>query len=108
MGAFARAADRLKEEGIRLAAASTDTLENSQKIVEEWELNFPVGHGLDPAAVSEKTGAFYEPSRNILHTTNFVLRPDNTIAVAVYSTSAIGRLVWQDVTALVQYMKKMS
>jgi peroxiredoxin len=97
----------LKEEGISVVAASSDTIENTQKIASEWDLNFPVAHGLDPAKVSDQLGAFYEPDRNIVHTTNYVIRPDGKIAVAVYSTSAIGRLIWQDVTALTQYMKKM-
>ncbi len=108
MGAYARAMDKLKEEGIGVAAASSDTLENTQKINDEWELNFPVGYGLDPAEISVRFGAFYEPSRNILHTTNFLLRPDNTIGVAVYSSGPLGRLAWQDVISLVQFYKKQS
>ncbi len=97
--------DKLKEEGIGVAAASSDTLENTQKINDEWELNFPVGYGLDPAEISGRFGAFYEPSRNILHSTNFLLRPDNTIGVAVYSSGPLGRMAWQDVISLVQFYK---
>ncbi len=63
-------------------AASSDTIENTQKIASEWDLNFPVAHGLDPAKVSDQLGAFYEPDRNIVHTTNYVIRPDGKIAVA--------------------------
>ncbi len=107
MSAYAKASDKLKDEGISVVAASSDTLENTRKIGSEWDLNFPVAYGLDPVEVSNQLGAFYEPERKIVHTTNYVIRPDGKIAVAVYSTSAIGRLVWQDVTALTQYMKKM-
>ncbi len=112
MGAFARALDKLKGEGISVVAASSDTLENSEKIVSEWELNFPVGYGLDPANISAKLGAFHgnhprEPERGIVHGTGFVLRPDNTVAVGLYSTGPIGRLTWQDILALVQFYKKM-
>jgi hypothetical protein len=52
------------------------------------------------------TGCFYEERRQILHSTGYVLRPDGTVAVGVYSTGPIGRLVWQDVLALVQFYKK--
>jgi len=38
----------------------------------------------------------------------FVLKPDHTIAVAQYSSGPIGRLVWQDVLALVQFQKKQA
>jgi dihydrolipoamide dehydrogenase len=46
------------------------------------------------------TGCFYEERRRILQSTGYVLRPDGTIAVAVYSTGPIGRLVWQKVSEL--------
>lgn len=78
----------------------------AQKTVAECALDFPVGYGANPLAVAEATGCFYEEQRKILHSTGYVLRPDGTIAVAVYSTGPIGRLVWQDVLNLVQFYKK--
>ncbi|MEK6709424.1 MAG: peroxiredoxin, partial [Nitrospinota bacterium] len=71
-------------------------------------LDFPVGWGLDHKKLSELTGCFYEEKRQILHSTGYVLRPDGTVAVGVYSTGPIGRLVWQDVAALVQFNKKQA
>ncbi|MGQ4810457.1 hypothetical protein NKDENANG_03926 [Candidatus Entotheonellaceae bacterium PAL068K] len=87
-------------------AASVDTEEEAQKTIAECGINFPVGYGADCKAVSELTGCFYEERRWILHSTGYVLRPDSTIAVCVYSTGPIGRLVWQDVLNLVQFYKK--
>ena len=86
-------------------AASVDSEENAQKTLDDCGINFPLGYGLDMKAVSALTGAFYEDRRQILHGTGWVLRPDGTIAVGVYSSGAIGRLVWQDVVALVQFTK---
>jgi hypothetical protein len=83
-----------------------DTEENAQKTIDECGVNFPVGYGVDNKAISELTGCFYEERRQILHSTGYVLRPDSSIAVGVYSTGPIGRLVWQDVLALVQANKK--
>ena len=83
-----------------------DTEENAKKTIDECGINFPVGYGVDNKAISELTGCFYEERRQILHSTGYVLRPDSTIAVGVYSTGPIGRLVWQDVLALVQANKK--
>ena len=85
-----------------------DTEEQAKGTVEECELNFPVGYGIDNKQISELTGCFYEEKRQILHSTGYVIKPDGTIAVGVYSSGPIGRLVWQDVHAVVQYMKKMA
>lgn len=107
MSAFSKAS-KLAEEGINVVAASVDTEEEAKKTIGEAGVNFPVGYGLDNAKISEVTGCFYEEKRKILHSTGYVLRPDGTVAVAVYSSGPIGRLVWQDVLALVQFYKKMA
>ena len=85
-----------------------DTEEQAKGTVEECGLNIPVGYGLDNKQVSELTGCFYEEKRQILHSTGYVIKPDGTIAVGVYSSGPIGRLVWQDVLAVVQYIKGMA
>jgi hypothetical protein len=85
-----------------------DTEEDAKKTIDACGIDFPVGYGADYKAVSEVTGCFYEERRRILHSTGYVLRPDGTIAVGVYSTGPIGRLVWQDVLGLVQFSKQRS
>lgn len=85
-----------------------DSEENAKKSVDECGINFPVGYGVDNKVISELTGCFYEERRQILHSTGYLLRPDGTVAVGVYSTGPIGRLVWQDVLALVQFYKKQA
>lgn len=92
---------------MKVVAASVDTEEEARKTIEACGINFPVGYGADSKVLSELTGCFYEERRRILHSTGYLLRPDSTIAVGVYSTGPIGRLVWQDVLALVQFYKKM-
>lgn len=91
---------------MQIVAASVDTEEEATKTVAECGLDFPVGYGADCQAVAGVTGCFYEERRQILHSTGYVLRPDSTIAVGVYSTGPIGRLVWQDVLNLVQLYKQ--
>ena len=83
-----------------------DTEEQAQQTIEECGIDFPVGYGADCQAVSSLTGCFYEAQRKCLHSTGYVVRPDGTVAVGVYSTGPIGRLVWQDVLNLVQFYKK--
>lgn len=106
MAAFERAQGRLQEEGIRVVAASTDPLEKARETVAELSLTFPVGYGLPLQETAALLGAFYEKERRILHSTGFLIKPDKTIAVAQYSSGPIGRLVWQDVAAVVQVLKQ--
>ncbi len=77
----------------------------------ELGLTFPVAYGLTVEETARTLGAFYgmkaEHGR-FLHATGFVLKPDRTVLVSVYSSGAIGRLVWQDVLGLVQYVKRGS
>ncbi len=108
MAAFERAQDRLREEGISVAAASTDLPEKAKETVSEQALTFPVGYGLPLKETAARFGAFYEERRGVLQATGFVLKPDKTIAVAQYSSGPIGRLVWQDILGLVQFYKKQT
>lgn len=112
LAAFSRAGEKLAAEGIKVVAASTDPEDEVRKTIFHSEVNFPVGHSLDPKQVSGLTGAFFQPDppnrpRSFLHTTNFLLSPDGKVNIAVYSTGPLGRLVWQDVLQAVQYRKKM-
>ena len=95
-------------EGIAVVAASTDSQEKASETVNELGLRFPIGYGLPLKQTASMLGAFYEERRGILHATGFVLKPEHTIAVAQYSSGPIGRLVWQDVLALVQFQKKQA
>ena len=106
MAAFERAKDKLREEEIAVLAASTDPREKAAETVAEHSLTFPVGYGLPLKETAGLLGAFYEERRGILHATGFLVRPDRRIAVAQYSSGPIGRLGWQDVLALIQFLKK--
>ena len=91
-----------------MVAASVDSEENAQKTIEECGINFPVGYDLDVKEVSRLTGAFYEEKRQVLHSTGYLLRPDGKIMVGVYSSGPIGRLVWQDALAVVEFVKSQA
>jgi hypothetical protein len=40
--------------------------------------------------VSAKTGAFFDEDRDPLHASGFIIRRNTTLALAAYSTGAIG------------------
>ena len=55
--------------------------------------------------MAEATGAFVNDDPLFLQSTGFVLNPAGQVAVGVYSTGAIGRLVPDDVTGLIRYLR---
>lgn len=94
----------LKKLGVEVLAASVDNEQDARRMVEETGVTFPVAYGLDPERISELTGAFWETKRRILHATGFLIKPDGTLAHAVYATGPIGRYTASDVIKNVQFM----
>jgi peroxiredoxin len=104
--AFERASQALADNGIRVAALSVDDKDTTAALVAKHKLSFPVGYGADAAAVAALTGAFVNPDPVYLQSTGFVLDPAGNVVVSVYSSGAIGRLVPEDVTGLVRYLRE--
>jgi peroxiredoxin len=108
LGAFERSGPALADAGIRVAALSVDYKETTAALVARHRLTFPVGYGAVAAAVAAVTGAFVNPDPVYLQSTGFVLDPAGNVVVSVYSSGAIGRLVPEDVTGLVRYLREHS
>jgi peroxiredoxin len=109
LASFQRAADRLDAVGIRVVSFSVDDEATAAAVVAKHKLAFPVGHSADPDAVSAALGSFVNPApRKFLQSTGFVLAPDGTVLVSVYSSGAIGRLVPEDVAGMVEYVRSHS
>jgi peroxiredoxin len=106
--AFERASQALAGGGIRVAALTADDKEATAALVEKHTLTFPVGYGADAAAVAGLTGAFVNPDPVYLQSTGFVFNPAGNVIVSVYSSGAIGRLVPDDITGLVRYLRAHS
>ena len=60
----------------------------------------------DARAVAGLTGAFVSDDPLFLQSAGFVLDPQGKVVVSVYSSGAIGRLVPEDVTGLVGYLRQ--
>ena len=82
-----------------------DTVEKTQALVDKLGIRFPVAVNMNAEAFSEMTGAFYEKERMYLQPSGFIIRPDKTIEVAVYSTGPVGRFIPQDVISYIKYLK---
>jgi peroxiredoxin len=104
--AFQRASGTLAEIGARVAALSVDDEATTAALIAKHDLTFPVGFGADAFAVAGLTGAFVNPDPAYLQSTGFVLDPAGKVVVSVYSSGAIGRLVPEDVTGLIRYLRE--
>ncbi len=103
---FQQASQQLSEINAQVVALSVDPLEQAQQTVERQRLSFPVLYGLNAHEITSKIGASVNEDPAYLQATGFVLKPDGTIAVSVYSSGAIGRLVAADTINFIKYQQK--
>ena len=68
-------------------------------------ITYAVAYGMDLEATCEKTGAFYEKDKKFIQPTCFLIRPNKTVEIAVYSSGPIGRFVALDVLSVVKFYK---
>lgn len=106
MADFQSRLDEFQANEIALYALSTDDAEHARQMADEHGLAFPVLHGIDGPAFAHSHGAFHEARRDILHATGYVLKPDGTVGLAVYSTGARGRLTPDDALGQVAFWRK--
>src|SRR5512140_355318 len=90
LAAFSRALDTLTELGVNVVALSVDNEETAAALIAKHTLRFPVGHSADAGKVAAVTGASLTAEPHYLQPPGFVLAPDGTVRVAVYSSDAIG------------------
>jgi peroxiredoxin len=106
--AFQRSGQALADAGIRVVALSVDDEATTVELAAKHGLAFPVGYGANAPAIAALTGAFVNPDPVFLQSTGFVLDPAGSVVVSAYSSSAIGRLVPEDVIGLVRYLREHS
>jgi peroxiredoxin len=103
--AFQRSSETLADLGVQVAALSVDDEVTTTSLIAHHHLTFPVGFGADAHALADLTGAFVNPDPVYLQSTGFVLDREGNVVVSVYSSGAIGRLIPEDVTGLVRYLR---
>ena len=104
--AFERASQSLAEAGGRVVALSVDGEATTAALIERHGLTMPIGYGADATAISAVTGAFVDSEDGYLQSTGFLLDPSGEVAISVYSSGAIGRLVPEDVVGMLRYLRK--
>ena len=104
--AFQRAVDKLDALGVSVASVSVDDEATAAGLVAANDLTFPVGHSADAHALAAATGAFVNDNPLYVQSTGFIVDPNGTVVISVYSSGAIGRLVPDDVLGVVKYIKE--
>jgi len=104
--AFERAGQGLAEVGARVVALSVDDEEMTAALVVRHGLTMPIGFGADATSISAATGAFVDREQGYLQSTGFILDPSGKVALSVYSSGAIGRLVPEDVVGMLRYLRE--
>ena len=103
---------KLADEGIGVVSLSAEPRDQALAMVAEHQLGFPVAYGASIDWIAEMLGVYYEPHPTSgsphFHAAGFVLGPGGKVLLAVYSSGAIGRLVWQDVLGYVKYVRSHS
>lgn len=95
---------RFDSVGAAVVALSVDTWEDARHTVEQHGVTFSVLYGLDARRTVASVGCYMNERAKPphLHATGFVLRPNGKVALAVYSSGALGRLAVEDAAVLVE------
>ena len=105
MADFQSLIKEFEAEQISIIAGSVDSAEKASETVQKNGITFPVAYGMNAEETSRITGAYYDKNRQYVHATGFLVRPDNTLEVACYSSGPIGRFVAQNLLNLVKFYK---
>lgn len=94
MGDFQEHVGSYDDADVQIVALSADGEEGARKMMEEVDVAFPILYGLDVDEMEERIGAYVETGgeREHLQPAQFILRPDGSVALACYSSGAVGRL----------------
>ena len=103
---FQRHLPDYQEQGINIAAASTEDVDMAREMREKHNITFPFGYGLDVIDIATRFGAFYDKDKKFLHATTFIIKPDGNILNAVYATGSTGRYFAMDTLKHIEVLRK--
>lgn len=111
LAAFTKAYRSFAQGRINIVAFSVEDEATTRELISKHRIPFKMGHSANIEAVVLATGAFESESPKwgrFLGTTGFVLSPHGTVANAVYSSGAVGRLVPSDVLRLIEFLESQA
>jgi peroxiredoxin len=105
LSAFQRVLDGLPAVDASILELSVNDEATMRDLIARHGLRFPVAHSAASTVVADATGAFADPDPPFPQSVGVVLDPGGRAIVRVYSSAALGRLVPQDVTGLIRYLR---
>jgi peroxiredoxin len=93
----------LEEQGVSVVAASVDS--ESKALEVAANLGFPVAWGVSRED-GEKIGAWWEPVRNCIQPSEFVLGKNGKVIFSNYSNSPVGRMDPEETLVLIKYLNE--
>lgn len=100
MVGFSKLKVDLDELGVRVVAASVDSLEKAREVAEE--VSFPIGYAVS-RQMADAVGAWWEERRSIVQPSEFVIDADGRVVASSYSDGPIGRMDAADVVAMIRH-----
>ena len=89
-----------EELDVALVAGSVDNAADTHALTQRLGVTYPVLIDLRADEIARTFGA-YASERGFLHATGFIVRPDATIELAVYSSGSRGRVTASDALELI-------
>lgn len=107
---FQRHLEQFAGVNAKVVALSVDTKADAEQTVSRHHLEFPVAYSLDPEAVAAEVGNYLSDGSDgkptCFQATGFVLTPEGKVAVALYSSNAVGRLNAADTLGVIKYAQQ--
>ena len=86
------------ELGIKMLAANTQGIPETEEVQHDHDLSFPVAHSV-PVDLAGVLGAWtgVRQGEEYIQPCEFVIRPDGTVAASMYATTQLGRMKPEEV-----------
>ena len=90
--------------GVKVLAASVDSVESVAALKAGLHVGYPMYAEIDHHKIAADTGAHMQTgARDMMHATGFLVQPDGTVNAAVYSTGPIGRFTASEIIRKVRF-----
>ena len=88
-----------------IVAGTVDTEEQTLEVAKD--LSFPVAYGMTRED-ADQIGAWWEPRRDHIQPSEFILRGDGKVIASTYSNSPVGRMDPAETLVLMKFLDSMA
>jgi hypothetical protein len=90
---------------VSIVAGTVDTEEQTLEVAKD--LSFPVAYGMTRED-ADQIGAWWEPRRDHIQPSEFILRGDGKVVASTYSNSPVGRMDPAETLVLMKFLDSMA